>query len=326
MIRLARQAMGTLFEVYLVGPDRDHLITAGEEALEAVEAVEQRLSHYRPSSELSDLNDRGFAGPVPLSPEMYRSLTQSHRWAEMSGGAFDPTVGALVRCWGFFRGAGRLPGDDEIRAALDVTGYRHLRLDADSRTAALERAGVLLHLGAVGKGCAIDEAVDVLRQAGVAAALIHGGTSSLYALGAPPGVDAWEVGLCDPADRAVRVGTIRLRDQAMSTSGNFEQHFELGERRPGHILDPRTGCATEGEHSATWIAPSAAETDALSTALFVLAVAGMDRLSPAAPRGAILVEGEPGRRRIHLRGEVKFTKWDAVRAFGENILGENANE
>jgi FAD:protein FMN transferase len=302
--------MGTEFQAILAGEDADYLRLAGEQALDEVERLEERLSHYRADSEICDLNLRAAYEAVLLEPSLFRLLTRTIELSEATGGAFDPTAGPLIRCWGFFRGQGKMADPGAVEEAIRRVGYSLLDLDPEARTVRFRREGVQVHLGAVGKGYAVDRVVETLRELRVEAALVHGGTSTIYALGAPPGTDAWDVGLCDPGNREQRLGVVRLRDRALSTSGDYEQFFEADGRRYSHILDPRTGYPAEGVRSATILADSATDTDALSTAVFVLGEAGARQLCERFPGlGAVLVPdtGAEKTGEVVILGDVEMT-------------------
>jgi thiamine biosynthesis lipoprotein len=183
------------------------------------------------------------------------------------------TAGALSVAWGFFRGPRRVPEPDVLAEARARTGQHHLTLDPERRTVAFDRPGILINLGSIGKGYAIDRAVDRIRDYWwPTSALVHGGRSSLYALGSPPGRfgDRWEVALRNPFRPESPLGLLRLRNRGMGTSGTAFQQFEANGRVYGHILDPRTGEPALGPASVTVLAPTAAEADALSTAFYLL--------------------------------------------------------
>jgi thiamine biosynthesis lipoprotein len=290
LVRVSRAAMGTLFEIVLCGEDAGYLRQAASEALDEVERLEARLSHYRADSEIRDLNLRAAHGPVRLEPSVFRLMERALAYSRATDGAFDVTAGPLIRAWGFFRGQGRLASAEALAEARDCVGGHLVELEEEARTARFLRPGVEIHLGAIGKGYAVDRAVETLRELGIGSALVHGGTSTVYALGTPPGEEAWEVGLCDPENRKRRLGIVRLKDRALSTSGDYEQFFEVEGRRYSHILDPRTGAPAAGTRSATVLAGSAEATDALSTAAFVLGVEGCRELIARFPgTGAVLV-------------------------------------
>src|SRR5262249_21253669 len=161
----------------------------------------------------------------------------------------------------------------ELAEALARVGFQHLQLDPATRAVRFRRPGMEINLGSIGKGYALDRAAEMLRQNGITSALLHGGTSSVLAIGSPPGQNAgWPVGVIHPWDADRRLGVICLRDQALATSAETHQHFRYNERILGHLIDARTGQPAERIASATAIAPTAAVADALSTAFFVLGV------------------------------------------------------
>jgi thiamine biosynthesis lipoprotein len=275
--------MGAEFEALLVGPDPEYLRDAGYQALEEVAQLEARLSHYRTDSEISDLNLRAAYGPVRLEPTLFALLTRCVALSAATNGAFDTTAGPLIRCWGFFRGQGEWPTAETVSEAMVAVGSQQLRLDEAEHTVQFGVPGMQVHLGAIGKGYAVDRMVATLRELRVEAALVHGGGSTVYGLEAPPGEDAWEIGLRHPDDSERRLGVVHLRNRALSTSGDYEQFFQHEGRRYSHLLDPRTGYPAQGVRSATVLAESATDTDALSTAAFVLGEAGAAAVLEARP-------------------------------------------
>lgn len=304
--------MGTEFQVLLCGEDPDYLAEVAHHALDEVERLEEQLSHYRPDSDICDLNLWAQYRPVILEPGLFSLLQRAVRLSDITEGAFDPTAGPLVKCWGFFRGQGRMPDAEAIAEARARVGSALLEMDPEGRTVRYRQEGTEIHLGAIGKGFAIDAMVGILREYGVRAALLHGGGSTIYGLGAPPGEEAWEVGIRDPRNEANRLGVVRLRDRALSTSGDYEQFFEAEGRRYSHILDPRTGWPAQGIWSAAVTADNATDTDALSTAAFVLGVEGTRSLVDRCPGvGAILVP-DPG-----MEENAELASRPQTRVFGE---------
>src|SRR2546425_5261694 len=244
----SRPAMGTSFEVYVYAPDRERASEFFEAAFDEIERVEQALSNYRPSSELSRINAIAAAATVVTDPEVFALLERAFDFSRQSDGAFDVTVGKLMKAWGFFRGAGRYPSNEELARAREQTGWQRVKLDQRARSAFFLTRGIELDLGGIGKGYALDCVARVLRDAGVTAALINSGSSSIYAIGAPPGKAGWPVRLSDPLNRTRILSTILLKDQSLSTSGNYEKFFQLSGRTYCHIMDPRNGqrCALDG--------------------------------------------------------------------------------
>ncbi|MBI3910728.1 MAG: FAD:protein FMN transferase [Armatimonadetes bacterium] len=290
VVTLARHAMATRFELALWGADPYFLRAAGEEALAEIERLEAQLSLYRPDSELSGINARAGQEAVPVEPRLFALLKEAAALSAATGGAFDPTIAPLLRCWGLAGGnpggvgsGGRVPAPAELEEALARVGMPYVSLVEADRTVRFTRAGMLLDLGAIGKGYAIDAAIALLREAGVDAALLHGGTSTVYGLGAPPGEAGWRVAIRHPLQPERRLGFVCLRDAALSVSAGHGKSFTRQGRTYGHVLDPRSGRPVEGCLLAAVAGPAAAATDALSTALLVLGEPGLSLVAAWGP-------------------------------------------
>ena len=212
--------MGTSFEIYLYAPNRDRASELFEEAFDEVERVEAALSNYRSSSELSRINANAADAPVNTDREVFALLARALDYSQRTDGAFDVTVGKLMKAWGFFRGEGHYPSAEELARAHEQTGWQSVRLDNRTRSVYFLKRGIELDLGGIGKGYALDRVAALLREAGVKAALISSGSSSIYAIGAPPGKAGWPVRVPDPLDRTRTVSTVVLKDQSLSTSGS----------------------------------------------------------------------------------------------------------
>jgi thiamine biosynthesis lipoprotein len=228
------------------------------------------MSHYRPESPLSRLNREAARGPVAVPPELLALLDVCLRWSHESDGAFDVTVGPLMKAWGFFQDEGRVPAKEELVRALEVVGHRHVLLDRDAATVRFARAGVELDLGGIGKGYALDRVVSLLRARGVASALVNLGGSSVYGLGAPPGGTGWEIGIQDPLDPSKIALPVALRDRALSVSGGYGRSFEVDGVTYAHVLDPRTGRPVRDVLSVAVLSETGTAGDALDNVLFVL--------------------------------------------------------
>lgn len=289
---LARHAMATRFEIALYGEDHVHLRAAGEEALEEIERLEAQLSFYRPESEVSHVNAHAWEGWVRVTPPLFALLRQAKRLSKTTQGAFDPTVGPLMRCWGFAGGAGELPDPADLWAAREAVGMDKVWLDEENFAVRYALPRVSIDLGSIGKGYAVERAARLLRDNEVASALIHGGTSTLVALGAPPGEEGWPVAIQHPSHPDSEVATIRLRDTSLSVSAPHGKAFEAGGRVFGHVMDPRTGEPVQGAALAAVSLPSATETDALSTALLVVGEPGFPGLIASHPEARALVAVE----------------------------------
>lgn len=297
-VTLAKHAMATRFELVLHGENESALRAAGEEALVEVERLENQLSLYRPGSEIAQLNARAAREPVRVSPEVFALLQHAARLSAETNGGFDITIAPLVRCWGFMTAAQRIPTDEEIAAARAVIGMHHVLFDPAERTIRFAKPGVMLDLGAIGKGYAIERGAELLREAGVTSALFHGGTSTACAIGHPPDAEHWQVALPTPPERRpparleenLSAATtnpspsdasptkLRLRDESVSVSAIWGRSFEVGGKFFGHVLDPRVGHPVTSAVMSAVILNTATETDALSTALLTLGAAGHTKI------------------------------------------------
>ena len=282
-ISLACSAMATRFEMILHGENEVSLRAAGEEAIAEIERLEQQLSLYRPSSEVAALNTRAARGPVRVSAPVFALLKHAKQLSHETDGAFDITIGPLARCWGFMGGKGHWPADDELAGARSIVGMNLVHLDTENFTVQFEREGVTLDLGAIGKGYALDQAAEILREGGVSSALLHGGTSSVYALGHPPDAAYWKLAVDNPpasvTNASITIPPDLLRDEAMSVSAIWGRAFQKDGKLFGHVIDPRTGNPATSAVLAGVILPSATETDALSTALLTVGSEGHDRMA-----------------------------------------------
>ena len=246
--------MACTWVVKACGTDAAALRAAASDALDEVDRVDRLMSHYRPESPLSRLNREAASGPVRVEPELFDFVAECLRYGRESGGAFDVTVGPLMKAWGLFEGDGRVPGARELAEARAAVGSRHVALDPVAGTIRFDRPGVALDLGGIAKGYAVDRVVALLRRRGVTAALVNGGGSSIYGLGSPAGRDAWKVKVQDPVRRERVALTVPLRNRALSVSGASGRGFERDGVFYGHIMDPRRGSPVRGRLSSPFSA------------------------------------------------------------------------
>ncbi|HEY3787801.1 MAG TPA: FAD:protein FMN transferase [Urbifossiella sp.] len=289
LVRVSRRAMATTFEIAIPQGSHRDAVAAAEDALDLIDELEDQMTVFRDESEVSQLNAAAANGPVIVEERLFELFQRCAVWTRETEGAFDIATGALTKAWGFYRREGRVPAPRERSEAMAKTGMRHV-IFFETGAMKYRVPGLELNLGAVGKGYALDRAAERLRTTwGIRSALLHGGSSSVYAIGHPPGDPrGWGVRLVFPEQSSL--GTIRLRDRGLGTSAATFQFFEYNGRKLGHLLDPRTGWPAEGTASVSVVAPTAAEADAMSTALFVLGIAGAERLTRTRPHlGAVIL-------------------------------------
>ncbi len=283
-------AMGTEFSIDLYATGEEDAEQIATLAFDEVDRIEALLSNYRASSELSRINREAPGGKVTTDPETFAFLERSTYWSRRSDGAFDITVGPLLKLWGFFGHAGRVPSRTELESAHEHVGWNHLILDRADRSVSFEGHRTLeLDPGSIGKGSAVDSVVRLLREAGVTSAFISAGGSTLYGLGAPPGAAGWPVNIPDPRNNGMTVDSVLLRDMSLSTGACTEKYFTKDGHRYCHIFNPQTMQPVEGMLQTTVIDPSATDSDALSTVVFVLPPARSRLLLGALPHTRALI-------------------------------------
>jgi FAD:protein FMN transferase len=291
-LHLGRRAMACRFEVTLPS-ELVHRMDAASAALDTIDALEDQLTIFRDSSELSRVNREAADHPVTVEPRLHDLLCLCQQLWRDSGGAFDITSTALSRSWGFLRRQGRVPTEEELAEARAQVGMQHVTLDRAARTVHFDRPGVTLNLGGIGKGYALDRVADQMRAGGVETALVSGGASSLVAVGAGPDEGGYEVGIRDPFDHRRRYGSVRLANAGLGVSGIGEQWFELDGRRYGHIIDPRSGWPVEGRALVAVLAPTATLADALATTFFVGGITVAESYTRAHPEVSVVVIDMP---------------------------------
>jgi thiamine biosynthesis lipoprotein len=272
-LRTSHRAMATRFEVILPFGTA-HATVLSAEVFTEIDRLEQQLTVFCDSSEVSRLNQRAALVEVPVEAGLFDLLNLSAGINATTEGAFDITCGVLIKLWGFCGGPRRVPSEEQLAQALRCVGMRHVMLDRARQSVRYLTPGLEINLGSIGKGYALDRVVESLRDRwGVSVGLLHGGHSSVFALGSEPGDDrGWSVGIRHPWEPDRRLAIVRLRDRALGTSAATHQHLEYKGRKLGHILDPRTGWPAEEMASASVVAPTAAQADALATAFFILGV------------------------------------------------------
>ncbi|MBI4556443.1 MAG: FAD:protein FMN transferase [Candidatus Hydrogenedentes bacterium] len=272
------EAMATEFEFTLCSRPEDkdgrNLEVIARQAFAEVDYLEDRISNWQPLSQISRINRDAAAQPVGADEEIIKLLLDCRRMTEATNGAFDISVGPLIRLYGFYRKSGRLPNEEELSEARACVGMDKVVINKDERTVFFTRKGVSLDFGGIGKGMALDKAADVLRKNGISNALLNAGTSSVLGIGAPPGENGWTVRIRHPRRTNDIIATVVIKDESLSTSGCYGQQMVVDGEVICHILDPRTGKPITGMLTASAIARTATETDALSTAFMVLGPEG----------------------------------------------------
>ena len=269
-LELTEEAMGSSFSLVLFGPDRQGLESAAAAAFAEAHRLDRLLSNYLAASEWSAMNREAASRPVRVTPELFALLSDCLEYSRMSEGAFDITVGPLIKVWGFYKGEGGLPQPEEVKNKLNRVGYRHVQLDPGHRTVRFARPGMDLDPGGIGKGYAVDRMVKVLKEAGVRIALVSAAGSSIYGLGAPPDTpQGWPITIRTPRDPSAVATHVDLKNMSVSTSGSYEKFFWAKGRTYSHIVDPRTGYPAQGTSAVSVLAPRTLDSEAWTKPFFI---------------------------------------------------------
>lgn len=294
--------MGTLLRVTARAPDSATARSAIEAGMRAVARVDSLMSTYKPDSEVSALGRAAGTGEwIPLSAETVEVLAAALDWARRSGGAFDPTVEPLMEAWGFRSDEPRRPDPAALARARALVGWEGVELDRSGGRARIQRPGGKLDFGAIAKGYALDRAVAAMRGSGALAGMVDlGGNVNVF--GRPLSArERWVLGVRHPRATRTLMATVTLDSGSVSTSGDYEQLFEEGGVRYGHVMDPREGAPARGVVAVTAVAPDGMTADALSTLLFVLGPergkAFLEREFPAGTVSALWAR-DPGGREL----------------------------
>ncbi len=297
--------MGTVLEISLHGLERQAAAPVLDELYAVANELDALVSVYESDSEVSRLNRTAGGGPQRVDGRVADLLERSIGFAELTGGAFDVSVGPLVELWTRAAQRGAPPTPGELAEARARVGSQLIELGPDG-TAALRREQMALNLGGVAKGYALDLMLPVLERHGASSALLNFGQSSTWALGAPPASSGWRLLVRGP--EGDYVGLITLKDRALSVSGSLGQWSEIGGQRYGHIIDPRSGAPLLRPRQALVVAPRAALAEALSKALLILeAEAGLALVAAQEGCHGLLIEGD---------GELRTTSgWERAVSF-----------
>ena len=277
-------------------------------AFQLIDDLEDQMTIYRSHSELSHLNAAAAQGWVALESGLYELLKQSQQINSDTNQAFDITAGPLSQVWGFDKRSGNLPEQSAIASALEKVGMDNVEFDDEKCSIRFRSQGVSVNLNGIGKGHALDRVAQQFESESIGDFIIHGGQSSVLARGGPVGGEGstgpagqqagekigWDIGVSHPTLPGVRLGEFNLRNRALGTSGTARQGFFHKGKRYGHIIDPRTGWPTHHLLSTTVVSDSAALSDALATAFFVMPISEVQNYCDSHKSvSAILVESNP---------------------------------
>ncbi|HVX49535.1 MAG TPA: FAD:protein FMN transferase [Chitinophagaceae bacterium] len=282
--------MGSPFTVTICSNDSLQAAAAAEAAFKKADTLNNILSDYIDSSEINRLSATSGQGRyVKVSPELYNILSIGKQAAILSHGSFDVTIGPVVKVWRKARKTNMFPSKDAIAGALQRTGYRYMHLDSVHQAVWLEKPGMQLDIGGLGKGYVAQAALDVIKTHGFNAAMVNAG-GKIAAGDAPPGTQGWVIGINVPGKKqAIMQQLLLLKNTSVATSGDIYQHLDFDGKRYSHIVNPKTGVGLTHSANVTAIAAGGAVSDWLSTACSILPAKKAMALIKHFNGGALLV-------------------------------------
>jgi len=291
-----RMTMDTFVEIRFQAQGKRAAEEIRDEVFAEIERLENMFSRSVETSDVVAVNNSAGLRPVAVSPEVFFVTEQALRYAELSKGAFDPTVAPLTDLWGFFSDKdSRVPEPGEIESILQLVDYRLVEIDPTNQTIYLPKRGMGLELGGIAKGFIVDQALETFLNAGIEHAYVNAGDIGL--LGTRPDGEPWRIGLRNPRDQRDIIAILPLANAAVDTSGDYERAFVEEGINYHHILDPETGMPARGLASVTVTAKTTMEADVLSTAAFVL----------GPEKGLALIEELPGAEGVFVTPEFEIT-------------------
>jgi thiamine biosynthesis lipoprotein len=268
---------------------------AVEESFKRLDEIEKMSSTVISTSDVAKINNAAGKEYVKVHPEIIKMIETSIEYSKLSDGAWDITLGPIINLWGIGTENERIPSDSEIKSKLPLVGYEKISINKEENSVLLKEQGMSIELGGIAKGFAADEVLKIYKNYGIKNGLISLGTSSMYALGKKQSGNLWSIGIRHPRseDSQNYLGIIKISDEALSTSGDYERYFEKDGKRYHHIIDPKTGYPTDnGVMSNTIIVSGEAEdsnmiADLLTTTAFVSGAEKAVKLADSLPNVAL---------------------------------------
>jgi thiamine biosynthesis lipoprotein len=265
----AQYIMGTIFKIEIYSDNQDKTNISLKKAFEEIRKCDLILSDYRNDSELSKIIEEASSHPVHVSDYLFEITKKSLYFSKITNGLFDITIQPLINLWGFKDKNFKVPTDKEIKEIKSYIGYKNIILDEVNKTIFIKNPKTKLDFGAIGKGFAVDKAINVIKKSGIKSAFIDS-VSNQYYLGAPPNKKYWTIGIKDPRNENKIIKYLHIKDKSISTSGDYEQFFIHNNKRYNHIINPKTGYPITSLITSTIISESSTDADALSTSVLLL--------------------------------------------------------
>lgn len=264
--------MGCRFEITAIAVDKPTAIKAVDAGIAEISRIEDLISEWLPSSQVSMINNQAGIAPVKVEKELFDLIFRSRKISELTNGAFDISFASMDKIWNFDRSEQELPDSATVKNAARYINWQNILLDTQDQTVFLKETGMKIGFGAIGKGYAANRAKLIMKGiTGVTGGLVNA-SGDLIAWGQSSHKDGWSIQIADPKDKNRVLGWIRLNDLSIVTSGDYEKYFTSKGIRYAHIVNPKTGYPVTAIKSTTIICPDAELSDALATSVCVLGV------------------------------------------------------
>lgn len=261
--------MGSRFEITAVAQDDTIAWLGINGAIKEIERIENLISTYIETSEISIVNQNAGIQPVKVSSEVYDLIYRSLKVSELTGGLFDITWASMDKIWKFDGSMTALPADSIIKKSVKLVNYKNVSLNKDSSSVFLRQKGMKIEFGAIGKGLAANKARDTMKSLGIANGIVIAG-GDLITWGKPEDKQTWTIGIANPENPELALSWLDVNEMAVVTSGDYEKYAMIDGKRYSHIINPKTGYPAYGLRSVTIICPDAELADALATSVFLL--------------------------------------------------------
>ena len=268
-LRRAMTLMGSRFEITLVDKDSATANQHIDQVVAEIDRIENLISEWRPATQLSEVNRQAGIQPVKVDKELFALTQRALYFSKLSDGAFDISIVAMDKIWRFDGSQDSIPSDAAVRKSIQKVGYQHIMLDSVNSTIFLALPGMKIGFGSIGKGYAADKGRAYLQDLGVKGGIVNA-SGDLSTWGSQYNGKPWTIGIFNPFKPAKMVKTLKMNNNAVATSGNYEKYIEVGGKRYSHIIDPKTGYPATGLVSVTIVGPSAEFANGLSTSIMVL--------------------------------------------------------
>ncbi|WP_026725829.1 FAD:protein FMN transferase [Flavobacterium sasangense] len=298
--------LGSPFEITVVAKDSVQGNLFSDLAIAEVKRIENLISDWIPTSQISKVNQNAGISPVKVDKEVFDLVERANKISKLTSGAFDISYASMDRIWKFDGSMKEMPTEEAIRKSVEKVGYQNIILNSKDTTIFLKNKGMKLGLGGIGQGYIADKIKVLLQEKGCNSGLVNV-SGDINTWGKQPNGNTWTVGIVNPMNKNKVFATFPLDDSAVETSGSYEKYVTFNGKRYSHIIDPRTGYPASGIISVSVFAKQTELADALATGIFVMGVeVGLDLVNQLKGVGCIIVDDKGG---IHVSKNIDIKKY-----------------